>query len=256
MEHMQYKQMGNIKLLNMDKPLLLDEIRHRLVQKVKTRIFFVNAHCFNIAQINEAYRNQVNQAELVLNDGIGMKLGAAAFDIHLMENLNGTDFTPQVLQIVHSLKMKLYLLGGKPGVAEKAADRIQMEFPDIEIVGFSDGYFQNSNRKVEEINQLKPDLLLVGLGVPLQEQWISEKFEKLEVQVVMGIGAFLDFVSGSVKRAPLLVRALKMEWLFRLLLEPKRMWKRYLIGNFLFFFHVLKLAKGKGPNKMMQKEGE
>lgn len=256
MEQLPYKLMGNVKILDMDKPLLLDEIRYRLVQHIKTRIFFINAHCFNVAQTNADYREQVNRAELVLNDGIGVKLGAAVFNIPIKENLNGTDFTPQVLQLVNSLKMKLYLLGGKPGIAEKAAQRIQLDFPDIEIVGCSHGYFHDSGKIIGEINRTKPDLLLVGFGVPLQEQWISENFSKLHPQVVMGIGAFLDFASGTVKRAPRLVRAMRIEWLFRLLLEPKRMWRRYLIGNILFFFHIFKLSKGKDPIKKVQQEGD
>lgn len=251
---LQYRKMGNVKLLDMDKALLLEEIQHRLVHEIKTRIFFINAHCFNVAQTNESYRNQVNQAELVLNDGIGVKLGAAVFNIRVKENLNGTDFTPQVLQLVNDLTMKLYLLGGKPGVAAKAAEKIQRHFPGIEIVGCSDGYFEDTQKKVEEINVAKPDLLLVGLGVPLQEQWISENQEKLDAQVLMGIGAFLDFASGTVKRAPQLVRTLRMEWVFRLILEPRRMWKRYLVGNAIFLVHVLKLAREKSASQKIQQE--
>ncbi|MDN7244632.1 WecB/TagA/CpsF family glycosyltransferase [Planococcus shenhongbingii] len=252
MNQLHYKKMGNIKLLDMDKSLLLDDIRHRLLKNIKTRIFFINAHCFNIAQTDEEYRRQVNEAELVLNDGIGVKVGAALFDIQVKENLNGTDFTPHVLQLINNLNMKLYLLGGKPGVAQKAGERIQKDFPNINIVGYSDGYFRNSEKKIEEINRLQPDLVLVGLGVPLQENWISKNFEKLDAQVVMGIGAFLDFASGTVKRAPKVIQGLRMEWMFRLLLEPKRMWKRYLIGNVLFFIHVLRQSKfGRKAKKVL-----
>lgn len=246
MDSNHYRQMGNVKILNMDKSLLLENLRERLADQIKTRIFFVNAHCFNIAQENLDYRRQLNEAEIVLNDGIGIELGAKFFNIDLKENLNGTDFTPEVLGIANSLHKSLYLLGGKPGVAETAGNQILKKFPNIRLVGVADGYFQDPRHIVSEINQHKPDLLLVGLGVPLQENWISEYIEDLDASVIMAVGAFLDFTSGTMKRAPLLIQKCRLEWAFRLFLEPKRMFKRYVFGNILFFFHILRLAKETG----------
>lgn len=240
--------MGNVKILSMDKTMLLENLKERLANQIKTRIFFVNAHCFNIAQEKPDYRRQLNEAEIVLNDGIGIELGAKFFNMDLKENLNGTDFTPEVLEIANSLHKSLYLLGGKPGVAEKAGKQILKNFPNIRLVGAADGYFQDSKHIVSEINQAKPDLLLVGLGVPLQENWISEYIEYLDASVIMAVGAFLDFTSGTIKRAPLLIRKCRLEWAFRLLLEPKRMFKRYVFGNILFFFHILRLAKEAGAS--------
>lgn len=237
-----YQNLGNVKILAVDKSILLDELSDRLKRNLKARVYFINAHCFNIAQQDPVYRQLVNEAEYVLNDGIGIELGAKVFGIQLKENLNGTDFTPEVLAVAGRLDKSVYLLGGKPGVAEKAAAAIHRDNLDLRVVGCSDGYFEASEAVVSEINELRPDVLLVGLGVPLQEKWIAENFESLDTTLIMAVGAFLDFTSGSIKRAPQVFRTLRAEWLFRLLIEPKRMWKRYLVGNFVFFFHVFKLA--------------
>lgn len=243
MEASNYKRMGNVKILHMEKQSILEEILLRFLNGEKTRIFFINAHCFNVAQKNLKYRDQVNEAEVVLNDGIGVELGAKFFDIELKDNLNGTDFTPEVLEMANTLEKSLYILGGKPGIAKKAGENIQKRFPNIRIAGTSDGYFKDSEKMISEINRSKPDLLLVGMGVPLQEDWISKHIEQLDVTIAMAVGAFLDFTSGTVKRAPLAVRKFRLEWMYRLLLEPKRMFKRYLIGNITFFYHIFRLAK-------------
>lgn len=238
-----FEMFGNIKLLSMDKQLILEEITNRLLNRMKTRIFFINAHCFNIAQKNRIYAGQINDAEIVLNDGIGVELGAKLFDIELKENLNGTDFTPEVLKISQTLEKKVFLLGGKQGVAKKAKEKLQNDFPGLRIIGYSDGYFEDSNRLIAEINSLEPDVLLVGMGVPLQENWITANFDKLNATVIMAVGAFLDFASGTVMRAPIVFRKLRIEWVFRLFKEPQRMWKRYMVGNAVFFINILKYSK-------------
>lgn len=238
-----YKNVGNVKLLTLEKQLVLDEIYFRLIKKIKTRIFFINAHCYNIAQKNPEYLHHVNNAEMVLNDGIGIELGAKILDVKLKDNLNGTDFTPEVLKMAGTMGMKVFLMGGESGVAVRAAENIRMKYPGIIITGCADGFFEDSDRLIEEINQQKPDVLLVGMGVPIQENWISLHLHKLDVSIVMAVGAFLDFISGNIRRAPSFVRKLRLEWAYRLLREPKRMWKRYLIGNAAFFLHIIKYAR-------------
>lgn len=244
-----FHQMGNVKLLRAKKQEILEELRFRLATHSKSRIFFLNAHCFNLAQKNIHYLRNLNAAEFVLNDGIGVELGAKAFNISLKENLNGTDFTPEVLKILNEEKMSLYLLGGNPGIAEEASENILKDFPDIIILGARNGYFTDPIEVLADINQVKPDLLLVGMGVPIQEGWISQYFDELDATLIMAVGAYLDFASGRITRAPALIRKIRMEWVYRLLLEPKRMFKRYIIGNAVFFIHIMKFAKKGVPEK-------
>lgn len=204
-------------------------------------IYFINAHCFNIAQKNEEYRNAVNEAGLLLNDGIGMKLASLLSKIRFKENLNGTDLIPKIIDLSVQLGKSVFFLGSKQENLEKAVQNLRENKPDIQIAGFRSGFFSAEEEKeiVDEINRSGADILVIGMGVPRQELWASRNMSSFEkLSIVIAGGAIIDFISGEIKRAPLLMRKLKIEWVFRLINEPKRLWKRYLVGNFVFFYHV------------------
>lgn len=236
-----FRKIGNIKLVTAKKNEILEEFRFRLATQMKTRIFFLDVHCFNIAQKNSGYLRNLNAAEFVLNDGIG--LGGRTYDNSVKESFYGIAFTPEVLKIVNEEKMSLYLLGGLPGIAEKAAENIMNDYPDIILSGTSHGYFENPVDVLKDINQVKPDLLLVGMDVPIQENWIAEYFDELDATLIMAIGNYLDFASGRITRAPALIRKMRMEWAYHLFLESKRQYKKYIIGNTIFLIHIFKLAR-------------
>ncbi len=207
-------------------------------------LFFLNAHCFNIAQKDHAYLNAVNNSNLLLNDGIGLKLASYLTGSRFKENLNGTDLIPRLLNFAAQKGKKVFLFGGKQGVAEKAAHNAQLQIPDLQIAGCHSGYFtdQEESQIVNKILDTKTDLLILGMGVPKQEMWAEKNKKKLkQVSIIVAGGAILDFISGEIHRAPGWIRKIHMEWLYRLYLEPKRMWKRYLVGNVVFFFHAIRL---------------
>jgi N-acetylglucosaminyldiphosphoundecaprenol N-acetyl-beta-D-mannosaminyltransferase len=233
-------KMGHIHINRTSTSEMLSTLKSRIEADRKSRLFFINAHCFNIAQKKKIYANRINEAEFVLNDGIGMKLGAKALGINFVENLNGTDFIPKLLEQAADRGYRVFLLGGMAKVAENAANNIQERLPNLRIAGYSDGYFDDSTAKIAEINATHPDILIVGMGVPLQECWISDYWDEFNAKLVAGVGAYLDFESGRVPRAPHWMQALRSEWIFRLLIEPRRMWRRYMIGNFKFGYHILK----------------
>ena len=235
-------QLGNVAMDNMDVEEGLAALERNLVSRKKTTVYFLNAHCYNIAQKDDEYRTIINQADLLLNDGIGIMLGARMFGVQLKENLNGTDFIPELLILASKKRYTAYLLGAGNGVADKAADKLKIDIPGIQIVGARNGYFSEKENEevVHKINELAPDILIVGRGVPIQEKWISENKDSLKTTIILGVGAYIDFASGRIPRAPRMMRRLKMEWVYRLLLEPRRMWKRYLIGNLQFFYYVVK----------------
>ncbi len=235
-------QLGNVAMDNMDVKEGLAALERHLISHKKTTVYFLNAHCYNIAQKDYEYRNIINKADFLLNDGIGIMLGARIFGVQLKENLNGTDFIPELLKLASKKNYTAYLLGAGTGVAGNAADRLRTALPGLQIVGSRSGYFSEKENEeiVHAINQLAPDILIVGRGVPIQEKWIAENKESLKATIILAVGAYIDFASGRIPRAPRMVRFLKMEWVYRLLLEPRRMWKRYLIGNFLFFYYVIK----------------
>ena len=220
---------------------------------------FVNAHCFNIAQKNQLYLEALHQSDFVFNDGIGMKLGSYFSSVKFEANLNGTDLIPVIIQMAFKLNKKIFLVGGKPGVAKMAKREIEKQYPQIQISGIHHGYFAiNDTEIVTKINNSKADLLIVGMGVPLQELWINSiKHDLSSVKLCVAGGAIIDFISGNIQRAPLWIRKSNLEWLYRLWLEPKRMWRRYIIGNFKFFFYIFsnllnKLAKRRPINLTIQ----
>jgi N-acetylglucosaminyldiphosphoundecaprenol N-acetyl-beta-D-mannosaminyltransferase len=140
----------------------------------------------------------------------------------------------------------LYFLGGRPSVAREAARRLIESYPDLKIAGVRHGYFDHSagstqnEAVVAEINAAAPDILLVGLGMPLQERWLMENRERIGAGVVLTGGAVFDYVSGGLRRGPRLLTDNGFEWLARLFVEPRRLWRRYLVGNPLFLLRVLK----------------
>lgn len=209
-------------------------------------VFFINAHCFNIAQKNKSYKKALNEADLLLNDGIGFKLGALFKGICIRENMNGTDFIPKLLSLAKDQNKNVYLLGGEEGIARQAGKKLEHRFRGISIVGTRSGYFNfdEDEEIVSDIIQKKTDLLIVGMGVPRQELWLIKNKDRLNgVKISVAGGAVLDFISGNVKRAPSWMRKTGTEWIFRLLQEPKRLFNRYFIGIPVFFFNLIKLNR-------------
>ncbi|MCB9014418.1 MAG: WecB/TagA/CpsF family glycosyltransferase [Lentimicrobiaceae bacterium] len=215
-------------------------------------LFFINAHCFNIAVRNKQYYNSLQQADLLLNDGIGMKIASWFAGIRFKENMNGTDFIPKLIDQAHSISTSVYLLGAKPGIASIAAEKINNRAKSKLVVGYSDGYFNQNQESeiIDSIRQSKAGLLILGMGVPMQELWISEHIHKLpDVKLAVAGGAIIDFMSGNIKRAPRWMQTSGLEWFYRFLHEPARLFNRYFIGNFVFFANILKFSLSKSRDR-------
>ena len=197
---------------------------------------FINAHCLNIAYKNNEYKKVLNSCSAVFADGIGAKIGAKMLGYKVEENVNGTDMFPLLAQKPY----RIYLFGGSPEVAAAALKNARAINGEAEFIGSSDGFFKERSEKelLAELAALKPDLLLVAMGVPRQEMWINEHLNDLPGCVAIGVGGLLDFVSGRIPRAPLWMRKCNIEWCYRLYNEPIRLFKRYIIGNPLFIGRV------------------
>jgi N-acetylglucosaminyldiphosphoundecaprenol N-acetyl-beta-D-mannosaminyltransferase len=210
-----------------------------LANNQQLSISFINAHCYNVLSKDDEYKNHIsNSFDLVLNDGIGVKIGAKLKKINVEHNLNGTDFIPAVLKKTNKAS-KAFFLGAGEGVAKKAASLMNESLGFEKVCASHSGYFDKDQTIVDIINESGAEILIVGMGVPYQEKWISENKHKMTlVKVLIAGGAVIDFMSGRVKRAPRLFRSLGLEWLFRLLNEPRRLFKRYVWGNFLFFINI------------------
>ncbi|WP_253762975.1 WecB/TagA/CpsF family glycosyltransferase [Ruegeria sp. HKCCD4884] len=212
------------------------QVISKLLDGTHRTVFFLNAHCANIRARNHTYRAALARADMILPDGIGVEVAAKLQGVQLAENLNGTDFVPKLLKRAARLGQSVYLLGGRPGTAQAAAARLQHMIPDLAVAGTRDGFEEavRVDEAIDDINQSGADILLVAMGVPLQELWITRNRHRLDPRIVLGVGALFDFLAGNVRRAPRIVRHARMEWAWRLAMEPRRMARRYLMGNFEF----------------------
>jgi alpha-1,3-mannosyltransferase len=200
------------------------------------KVAFANANLLNIARTASRFRTALNEF-LVLNDGVALDLASRA--IHgrgFPDNLNGTDFTPAFLtNSAH--QFRVFILGGAPGVAEASRRKLAATYPRHKFVGAHSGFFsdQESEKIVRAIQDSHADVLLVGMGNPKQEWWLARHLQHTGCKIGLAIGAFVDFSAGNVIRAPMIFRRLRIEWLFRLALEPRRLFKRYTVdtGQFL-----------------------
>ena len=203
-----------------------------------------NPHAFNLAYEHAWYRDFLNAADIVHLDGFGLRLGARLLGRRTPPRSTWADFAWPLAAAAEQAGHRLFLFGGREGVAAAAAGRLCERHPRLQIAGVEHGYHNwrgdpaVADRLVETINAAAPDILIVGLGMPLQEDWIRRHRDRLRAGVIMTAGGAFDFISGRMRRAPAWMRALKLEWLFRLLLEPRRMWRRYLVGNPLFLWRV------------------
>ena len=204
------------------------------------QVCFVNAHCVNVARHDPLYYRTLHTSDLLLADGSGICLAGKLQGIPIVDNVNGTDLFPKLCEAIPG--RKIYLLGAKPGVAELVSERISKNYSDISVVGTSNGYFtsEGEGALIEEIRNSGAELLLVAMGIPVQDLWIEKHLSKLGVKVAIGVGGLFEFYSGQIPRAPVWMRKRGIEWMYRLIQEPRRMWQRYLLGNFLFVSHILK----------------
>jgi len=196
-------------------------------------VAFVNAHCMNTRAKSPTYARALTRCAFVLPDGIGVEMAARMMGLRFTENLNGTDFVPFLMSMAARKGLTVFLFGGRPGVAQAAANTLARQSPGLRIAGTRDGYdgAQDPDAAIDHINASGADIVLVAMGVPTQELWLDQHGGALTARLVMGVGALFDFLAGEVKRAPAAVRRWKLEWAFRLLQEPKRLAKRYLMGN-------------------------
>ena len=217
----------------------------------KTIIGHVNVRGMNFACQLPWYRTFMNNADLVFCDGIGVILGAKilGYEIESVHRMTCPDYIESLALACEQKNVSLFLLAGEPGVTDKAIKKMQGIAPNLSIEGHH-GYFDKTGSEneavIQKINQFKPDVLYIGFGMPLQEQWILDNFNKIETRVFLPLGACLDFYTDSVYRGPRWLTDNGLEWLTRLITEPTRLWERYVVGNPLFLYRVFKQRINEG----------
>jgi N-acetylglucosaminyldiphosphoundecaprenol N-acetyl-beta-D-mannosaminyltransferase len=237
-----------IEINNVTMEEAVDEIVAKARGAVAAQVSFVNADCANIAWHDLEYREILRHSRLVLADGIGMKLAGRMLNRNIRQNVNGTDLLPRLCTALEAEGLGIFLLGGKPGVAADVERWVVEKFPALPVCGTQHGFFAGEElpEVLARIRASGAKVLLVAFGVPKQEKWISAHLEEAGVAVAMGVGGLFDFYSGRISRAPAWVREIGMEWAYRFLQEPRRMWRRYFLGNFIFLTRVVRERLGAG----------
>lgn len=211
-------------------------------------IFAQNPFKVAMASNNPSLMNVLKSADILIPDGVGITIAARLKKITLKQRVTGVDLMYRLISLADRKGYKVYFLGGKPGVAEQAIINLKKEFPNLNVVGSSDGYFpkENITSVIDKINCASPDILFVCMGSPLQELFLHSNQSRIHIPVCMGGGGSLDVYAGKIKRAPIMIQKIGLEWLYRLLKEPKR-FIRFVYGYSKFFSllvrHVLFQSK-------------
>jgi len=221
---------------------LFERLMQEARQPSQKVVHYLNIHVANTAFKDDRLKRILQQSDLVYCDGAGIVLGSKLLGSPLPTRLTAADWFLDMLKSFSRNDCRVYLLGGDPGIPEQALAEIEEKIPNHTVVGAHHGYILSSpelqNQVIEEINALKPDILIVGFGTPLQEYWMDAHRHKIQVPVIYAIGAVMDFVSQKVSRCPQWMGDAGFEWLYRLYTEPGRLSGRYVLGNPWFLSRI------------------
>jgi exopolysaccharide biosynthesis WecB/TagA/CpsF family protein len=215
----------------------IEDLHHRGRAGLVT---YVNPHTVNLASRDAAFATLLNGADMRLADGFGIRIAARRRGVRVPAILNGSDFNAAVLRRAARHGWAVFLLGGSEGVADRAGARLSATIPGLLVAGTHHGFFADDegDAVAARIRASRASVLMVALGQPRQERWLAEHLQASGVRVGLAVGGFLDFSSGSVRRAPSWMNRAGLEWTFRLAQEPRRLGRRYLLGNPQFLWRV------------------
>lgn len=235
-----------VKVSNPDQQEAFALLTAKLAEKHFTKVAFLNAHSANTAIVDRQFA-QILKSFLVLPDGIGVDIAARLlYGKQFKANLNGTDFVPALLASI-TAPLTVGIVGAVRENGERATADLEKNMPQHRFVYVNDGYLGPDEEPsvLQRIGELQPDILLVAMGVPRQEKWIDQNLNGELCTMPIAVGALLDFLSGAVSRAPPVMRRLRVEWVYRLCLEPSRLWRRYILGNPVFLVRVAMQRLGR-----------
>lgn len=222
-------EMLGLSFINTDMSTLVNELDKRLEHGEQTFLVTVNTEIYMYARKHQDYLHTIEHADLITPDGIGMIMGAKIFGSPIQRRLTGYDLMIQLFRLGERRSYKYFLLGAEPEVIEETAQHVKRNFPALDLAGYHHGYFEWDDESVlRKIKMADPDVVLVGLGVPKQEEWIGEFRKSFDKGLFIGVGGSFDVLSGRIKRAPMIWQRLNLEWLYRLIQRPSR-WKRMMV---------------------------
>ncbi len=225
------------------KDSFLKEIEYKLLNEEKTLIVTANPETFMKAnEISEFDELLKHEETTIIADGIGVVKAAKMIGVDIKERIPGVEVSYGLLEYANKHNKSIYLFGANPQVIELTINKIKKLYPNINILGYSDGYVKDKDLVFENIKKLSPDITMVALGVPAQEILIGKHYKDFSKGIFIGVGGTFDVMSGTVKRAPQIFQKLNLEWLYRIAGDKTRM-KRFYDSNVKFIFEIKKLAK-------------
>lgn len=231
-----------VKVALLDRHGLIDLVQDLLVSRTKGWISYVNIHTVNEACREPWLKEHINESLFTYCDGMGVLIGARIIGKRIPERITLADCIDELFATLEQLETRVFFLGASDETISKAREAVESRFPRLTVCGSTHGFFDLSNGidAQRQINKAKPDIVFVGMGMPRQEAWIRKNMQHLNANVFWSAGALFEFLAGTRQRCPQWMSRAGLEWLFRLAQEPRRLWKRYVVGNPVFFFRILK----------------
>lgn len=216
-------------------------LHNNLVKNKKMFIVTANPETMMKSETDIELNKLLNDKDTILvPDGIGVVKASKTLGYDIKERITGIDIANTLLDYGNKLKKTIYLFGSKQEVIDSMKDVLKEKYPNLKLVGSSNGYVQDKDKVFEEMSKLKPDIILVALGIPLQEKLIYKHLSLFDKGIFVGVGGSFDVISGHKKRAPQIIIKLNLEWLYRIICEPRRL-KRFYDSNVKFMFKVKKM---------------
>lgn len=226
-----------VKIDNLNLSQALDKVEELVEKGRKGEPKYIvkpNVEIVTYAQSDSKFKNILNSADLSLPDGVGLMIGSRLLGNGLKQRVGGPDLTEAILKLAQKCGYSCYFYGARPHVIERLSSVLKKRLPKLKIAGFHHGYLEKDESAIEGIIKSKPDILFVALGYPKQEKWIVTNLNKLKVPLSIAEGGSFDFISGEVKRAPVWMRRIGLEWFFRLMTEPNRIRRQMSLPKFLW----------------------
>ncbi len=241
-----YKVMNSyVNAISMEETI--EAVEDIIKRRIPTQHVVINAYKINLMEKDEKLRNIVNSCPLINADGASIVWAAKMMGIPLTERVTGCDLFQVLVEVAVEKGYKIYLFGAKEDVVTKVKTNFEKKYPGLQIVGYRNGYFTESDipEIIQDMHDSGADMMFVAFSSPKKEYWVNKYLNDINIPFVMGVGGSFDIVAGVTERAPMWFQKHGLEWFYRFIQEPRRMWKRYIVGNIKFILLAYKYRFAK-----------
>jgi N-acetylglucosaminyldiphosphoundecaprenol N-acetyl-beta-D-mannosaminyltransferase len=242
MKLIEKQEFGGLVLTSCNYNEAADMFINSIDNKSKTVFIHSNYNNYYILRVKEPLDKDILKNSVIFFEGIGMKSVAFLKGWGNIPDINGTDLFPVLAHILPERNISIFLIGSEKNILEKAVSNVKTKYSLLRIAGYQDGYFDYSqeNSIIDKINKSGADLLLLGMGMQKESEFINRNYNQLNVKAIWTVGGLFDFLSGAKPRAPRFIRTIRLEWLFRFMIEPSKKFRRVFVVYFWFLLNILR----------------